>query len=371
MSAEPLADPTFFPIDDLLPRFAAASARCDGDDGFVAENVELLTERHFLEALVPAEVGGGGVAHAGVCDTLRRIAQVCPSTALCLAMHQHLVSAAVWRFRRDRSTEPLLRRVAAEHLLLVSTGANDWLESNGTLTPAEGGYLLNGAKPFASGSVAGSLAVTSARLEHDGGADVLHFAVPLGAEGVSIAPDWKAMGMRGTGSNTLVFRNVFIPERAITLRRPAGAYHPVWSVILTVALPLVMSVYVGVAERAAAIARELARPEETAFTSLGLMFDALTAARLAVSRMIAICADFAHTPTLESLNETIACKTLAAREAVACVDHAIAAVGGRAYFRSNGLERLARDVRASAFHPLQELKQARMSGRILLGLDPV
>lgn len=371
MSADPAALSPVDLIDDLLPTLAARSESCDGDDAFVQESVTALAERHFLEALVPPELGGAGLRHSEVADILRRIAHVCPSTALCLSMHQHLVAAAVFRWRKDSSTEPLLKRVAGEHLLLVSTGGNDWLESNGTLTPVEGGYRLNAAKPFASGSPAGNLAVTSARLEQGDGVEVLHFAVPFSAEGVSLREDWKAMGMRGTGSHTLVFQNVFIPEGAISLRRKAGEFHPVWNVVLTVALPLIMSVYTGVAERATEIARDLSRPDEATFTSLGLMFDALTATRLATNRMIALCNDLDFAPSFEITNEVIACKTIASREAVHCIDHAIAAVGGRAYFRSNGLERLARDIRAAAFHPLQELKQARMSGRVLLGLEPV
>jgi alkylation response protein AidB-like acyl-CoA dehydrogenase len=366
MSAEPMTG-TNPSIDDLLPLLAEASERCDATDAFVETSVQALADRHFLEALVPVELGGAGERHATVANLLRRIAHACPSTALSLSMHQHLVAAAVWRWRRDRSTQPLLKRVASEHLLLVSTGGKDWLESNGTLTPVDGGYHLNAVKPFASGSPAGKLVVTSARLEKE----VLHFAVPLSADGVSLRSDWKAMGMRGTGSNTIVFENVFVPEGAITLRREAGKFHPVWSVVLTVALPLIMSVYVGVAERAAEIARQMTAPDDASLVSLGLMFDSLTAARLAVNRMIAICNDFDFAPAIEATNEVIACKTIAAREAVQCVDHAIAAVGGRAYYRSHGLERLARDIRAAAFHPLPELKQATMSGRILLGLDPV
>lgn len=358
-------------IDDLLPLLSAESSRIDGDDAFAAAGLRALAERGFPSALVPAELGGGSATHGDVCDALRRIAHASPSAALTLAMHQHLVAAAVWRWRRDGATAPFLTRVASEGLLLVSTGANDWLESSGTLVETEGGYRLNATKPFASGSPVGNLVVTSARLESGSAPEVLHFAVSLTAEGVTVRDDWKAMGMRGTGSNTIVFRDVLIPQAAVTLRRPAGEFHPVWGVILTVALPLIMSVYLGIAERAAAIARELARPDEASLSGLGNMYGSLVTTRLAVEKMIALCDDFRSIPTLESVNETIACKTIAAREAVQCVDRAMAAVGGRSYYRDNHLERLARDVRAAVFHPLQELRQARMSGRILLGLDPV
>src|SRR3546814_4291772 len=65
--------------------------------------------------------------------------------------------------------------------------------------------------------------------------------------------------MRATGSGTVKLDGVFVPEAAVALRRPSGAFHPAFAVILTVAMPIVTSVYLGVAEAAAAIARERAR----------------------------------------------------------------------------------------------------------------
>jgi alkylation response protein AidB-like acyl-CoA dehydrogenase len=46
-------------------------------------------------------------------------------------------------------------------------------------------------------------------------------------------------------------------------------------------------------------------------------------------------------------------------------------VGGGAFFRSLGLERLLRDVHGALFHPLQEKRQHLFTGRLALGLDPV
>jgi len=37
--------------------------------------------------------------------------------------------------------------------------------------------------------------------------------------------------------------------------------------------------------------------------------------------------------------------------------------------RKTGLERIFRDVQAARYHPLQEKAQARLAGRLALGLD--
>ncbi len=85
---------------------------------------------------------------------------------------------------------------------------------------------------------------------------VLHFAVSMKTKGISVADDWNAMGMRGTGSQTIMFNNVFISDESIALERPRNEFHPVWNVVLTVALPLIMVAYVGIAEKAMEIALE-------------------------------------------------------------------------------------------------------------------
>src|SRR5689334_16160864 len=153
-------------------------------------------------------------------------------------MHQHLVAAALWNYRHGKPGERLLRTVADGEKVLVSTGVADWLSSTGVLERCEGGYLFTGRKVFASGCVAGDVLVTSGQYTDPvAGRQVLHFSVPMSADGVRIDPVWEVMGMRGTGSHTVILDNVFVPEQSITLRRPCGRYHNVWNVILTVALP--------------------------------------------------------------------------------------------------------------------------------------
>lgn len=44
-------------------------------------------------------------------------------------------------------------------------------------------------------------------------------------------------------------------------------------------------------------------------------------------------------------------------------------VGGAALYRNVGLERLFRDVQGARYHPLQEKRQQRFTGRVVLGLD--
>ena len=42
--------------------------------------------------------------------------------------------------------EPLLRRIASEELVLVSSGGSDWLDGSGTLTKSNGTYSFSARK---------------------------------------------------------------------------------------------------------------------------------------------------------------------------------------------------------------------------------
>jgi alkylation response protein AidB-like acyl-CoA dehydrogenase len=362
-------------VRELGPTLAASAAAKDAEGSFAEEAYRLFADRRLFSMAIPEELGGGGASFFQVCDTLRELGTFDGSSALALSMHTHLIAASVWKYRHDKSSEALLRKIAKGQLALVSTGASDWIDSNGTMSRVEGGFRVSARKIFGSGSPAAALMIASARYEDpQDGAQVLHFGVPLSAEGVSSAADWDAHGMRRTGSHTLILENVFVPDQAISLRRPAGQWHPAWSVVLTVAPPIYMSPYVGIAEKAAELARSSARASaEIPYVPLlaGETEVELAATRLAWRALVANANEYDFAPALETANAQLVNKALCARAAVATVEKAMELAGGRGFFRRFGLERLLRDVRAAPYHPLPDKRQQEFSGRLALGRDPI
>ena len=361
-------------LADLTPALAERAARYDASDAFVEESYADLRDAGLFAAMVPEELGGAGLPYSEICGLVRGLGRACGSTALTFSMHQHLVAAAVSNYRRGKPGEKLLRAVAAGKIL-ASTGGGDWLGSSGELVRCDGGYRFSGKKFFSSGCLAADVLVTSARYEDpEEGTQVLHFPVPMNAAGVSIDPVWETLGMRGTGSHTVVLDAVFVPEEAVALRRPADRYHPVWNVVLTVALPLICAAYVGVAEAAAEKARASARRKgDDGLTALlvGEMENELAIAQLALESMVGNASELSGEPTLEQANRSLVRKTIVSEAVKRVADKAMEATGGGGYFRSAGLERMLRDVQACQFHPLHPKRQHRFSGRLAMGLDPV
>lgn len=359
----------------LTPKFAEGKADRDLKGEFVAEHFALLKKHKVFSAMIPEAYGGGGASHSQVAGFIREIAKTSPSTGLTLAMHQHPVAAAVFNDKNGKPGRKLLDRVAADQTILVSTGANDWMESNGEAKRVDGGFLINAYKPFASGSPAGDLLVTSAPYnDPKDGWQVLHFPLPFSAEGVSIGDDWDGMGMRATGSHTVAMKDVFVPEDSIALRRPRYGYHPAYNVIFTVAMPLIMSTYLGIAEKAVELAAARVKErtgDEVAPYLMGELTNLYTTAELAVKDMVAIANDLDFEPSMEKTNAILTRKTIAANAVIATTKKALEASGGPGFFRKFGLEQYVRDAHACQFHPMQEKRQHLFSGRIALGLDPI
>jgi alkylation response protein AidB-like acyl-CoA dehydrogenase len=351
-------------------RFAERADRYDANDTFVAENFAELKERDVLVAGIPVELGGGGASYPELCEMLRILGRYCGSTALTLSMHTHPLATLVWRWRRDPApVERILRRVADERLQLVTSGASDWLNGSGIAVRVEGGWRINARKRFASGSPVGDLLMTTA-VDMVSGPEpvVLHFALPLATAGVMVLDNWHTLGMRGTGSHDVAIVDVYVPEAAVSMRRPPGKWVPQLQLMQIIALPLVLGCYLGVAEamRDRAVAILVKRADTSAVVDIvGEIDTELASARIAHRDMVdAACA---LEPSSDALNRIFTDRTLVGRAVLRVAERAMEAVGGGAFFRAAGLERLFRDIQAVRYHRPQERMQLRYSGELALG----
>jgi alkylation response protein AidB-like acyl-CoA dehydrogenase len=360
----------------LSADFATRAAGHDAGDTFVAENYAKLREAKLFSAPIPADLGGGGASYADHCAIIRTIARGCGSTALAYSMHSHLLQGLVWRHRHGATppAEPLLRRIAKDELVLISSGGSDWLDGSGTLVKENGSYTFSARKIFSSGSPSGDLLLTTGVYDDpDNGPTVLHFGVDLHGPGVKILDNWRTMGMRGTGSNDIVIEGVTVQDASVSVRRPKGKWHQFFNVAVPLIFPLITSAYVGVAEaaREIAVAQAAKRRDEGITQSLiGEMDTELLIAQATLADMVAL-ASTDYTPNVANADLTFKRKTIVARAVVRAGYLAMEAAGGGSFFRALGLERCIRDVQGIRFHPLHEQRQYQFSGRVALGLDPV
>jgi alkylation response protein AidB-like acyl-CoA dehydrogenase len=345
----------------------------DRDGTWVGESYEALRQGGLLTLPVPSELGGMGATISQVAAVDRELARHCGSTALALSMHHHVTAFTAWRWRRDLpGAEATLRRVAGGETVLVSTGGGDFTHPRGAAVKVDGGWCVSGRKQFCSQSPVG--AVMSTMFTYDDperGRRVLNMGIPIG-DGVTVHDNWDALGMRGTGSNDITVENVFVPEERVIADRPYGVLDPPLQVVVSIAMPIVSAVYLGVAEGAAddaiAAVQDSGKADDPLVQrGVGLMRHRLRVAAWALDGALATVGDD-PTPSMDTVAAVMAAKREIALAGVEVTDIAMELAGGSAYRRGSRIERAYRDVRAAKLHPFTPETTLLHAGRVALGL---
>jgi acyl-CoA dehydrogenase len=365
-------------VGEVAARHAAAH---DSDATFVGEAYQAMRDTGYLGLLVPEELGGLGASFRQAAYAQAELARHDGATALAVAMHTYLCGLQSFRHRSGAAdATAALKRVAGEGLVIATSGGSDWLWPTTTAELDDAGNLhVTGRKAFCSQSPqAGVIATCAVVGEPDDGAEVVHFSVPLSADGVRIDETWDTLGMRGTASHDVVMEDVVVPPERITGRRPYGELGgPLVAAALHFA-PIGAATYFGIASGARDVAVAAATGGARGPRSLaelprvqrqvGLMDAKLRGAWWALLGSLDEMGE-EYTPSPALLSTLMVAKRQVVTEAIAVVDLAMELVGGRAYFRKSPLERAFRDVRAGTFHPFSPEVTLSYSGKLALG-DP-
>jgi alkylation response protein AidB-like acyl-CoA dehydrogenase len=341
---------------------------------FVTEAYAAMREHGYLAMPVPEELGGLGATMRQVCYAQAELARHDGATALSAAMHLYLTLVQAFRHRNGApDAEAVLRRVA-DGMVMATSGGSDWLWPTTMAVPDGDGFRVSGRKAFCSQSPEATVVATSAVL----GDEVLHFSVPLAAEGVRIEETWDTLGMRGTASHDVVLEEVLVPAERIVGRRPYGEFGvPLLAAAIHFA-PVGAATYFGIASAARDVAvggagtgsrgqRSLAELPRI-HRQIGLMDAKLRGAWWALLGAVdELGEDYAVSSA--TLATVMIAKRQVVTEAIEVVNLAMDVLGGRSFYRRSPLERAYRDVRAGTFHPLTPEITLNYAGKLALG-DP-
>ena len=202
------------------------------------------------------------------------------------------------------------------------------------------------------------------------GRRVLNMAIPVGAEGVTVADNWNTLGMRGTASNDIDLVDVFVPDDKVLANRPWGVLDPPLQVISSIAFPIVTGAYLGIAEAAydAAVAAASRRASDpTVQRQVGVMRSRLQVATWALNGALALVGDD-PSPSYATVLAVMAAKAEVGRAGLEVCDLAMEVAGWPAFFRGSVIERCYRDIRAVKFHPFTPEDTLLALGRDALGV---
>lgn len=222
-------------------KFAPRAAQIDRDAVFPFENYADMRAAGLLKICVPVAHGGLGADFATYVMVAAEIGRHCGATALTWNMH---VCSTMWagfiadaldmtpeqRAEHERIRAIHFKRVVEEGKVYAQPFSEGGSAAAGkapfgTLAKkVDGGYVVTGRKIFASLSGAADYYGALCTLDKPGATmrDSMYLAVPADAPGVSISGAWDPLGMRGTVSRTLDFKDVFVPDDARLM--PEGLY---------------------------------------------------------------------------------------------------------------------------------------------------
>jgi len=359
--------------DELGPRFAERAERYDRDASFPFENYADLRQAGLLGLCVPERFGGKGADFKTYSLVSATLGKYCGATALTFNMH---ACSTLWpgvladdldmtpgqrdehEQRRAVHFERVVKHgaVYAQPFSEGSAAAAGRAPFGTTAAKVEGGWVVNGKKIFASlaGAADYYVVLCTENKPELSMRDTLYLAVPGKAPGLAVTGDWDPLGMRGTVSRTLVFKDVFVPDEAAMM--PRGVYFQAasrWPHMFTTLSPTYMGIAIAAYEFTVRYLRgEIAgmppvkrRMYPTKQLAVAEMWIRLEQTRALFLRMLA---DARVDPPKDARLRAYATQFSIMENANELCRLAIRTCGGQSMLKSLPLERLYRDSRCGS-----------------------
>jgi alkylation response protein AidB-like acyl-CoA dehydrogenase len=368
--------------------FATRAAEHDLNGSYPFENFQEMQRSGYHFLTIPEELGGLGANIEEFCQAQFFLAQGCASTAMAANMHLMIAGrrADIWRKSRDPNTEAILRRVVNEGITFCAVASDalsggDPRYSAAQATAVEGGYLLSAQYAFATNSVnATNIEFVFTTSGDNGCTELLSTALPADTPGMTVLNDWDTMGMRGTGSNSVKLKDVFIPSSAITRRRLLGELTLGTLNAHAWFAPSVSACSLGIAQAALdSIVKDIKgrrriphqRTMEhfpgSQFQVAEMGIELQTARAMLEKTTHDLSQRLDH--TVDDYVQCLVCKIACTRAAQSVVSKALELIGGAGYSRSRPYERYYRDVCSGAFFPQNKFTALELIGKHILNVD--
>jgi alkylation response protein AidB-like acyl-CoA dehydrogenase len=370
----------------LRPVLERNAERTDADRRLTDEVVQALRETGLCRLMIPTRLGGFQTSIRTYVDVISELGRGCGSTAWVAS----LINVCAW-----------LASLFPERAQRDIWGSNPdaWiagsLAPNGLATPVDGGWRVTGRWPWASGSLHAQWAACGIHMKNAGG-EMVNFGLSLmPMNEATIEDTWFMVGMKGTGSNTIVANDVFVPEHRFLPYPQAftGSYRTeftdetVYRVALVPVTVLILAgSQIGVAR--AALDHVIAKSRSRGIThttfaiqaeSAGFQMQVAEAAMKIDTAMLhaeraaddldRAAAEGSH-PDLTARARVRIDTALAAKYCREAVELLVAAHGTSSLADANRLQRLWRDVHTASHHAITEWQvNLEVYGKALLGVE--
>jgi len=250
-------------VDDLRITVDRSEAQRSLDPSAVA----LLHECGATRLMTPATVGGDETSPRALIEAEREIAQGSPAASWVLMV------CAAHSFIAGRFPEEAHRDVWSTDPGMLIPGVPT---PRGTCRRTDGGYLVEGRWPYASGVDHGEWVMLGCRgVRNEDDEPCRSQLVVIPKQDIAVDDTWFTLGLRGTGSKDVVVDDVFVPDHRAVEMLPAmngllaDVERPLYRLpILPVLSTMLMGTIVGMAERGLELYIEQARGRRDAYSGM-------------------------------------------------------------------------------------------------------
>jgi len=270
---------------------AAEAEDVDRQARFPKAAIDAARDQKLLGAQIPHEFGGYGASIFDVTDMCYTLGRACSSTAMIFAMHQTKVACLVRHGTGSGWHEKLMRRVAAEQMLLASStteGQNGGNIRSSAAAVEHAGTeisLVRNATVISYGAQADGIVTIARRASDAAASDQVLLALTKDNYTLERSLEWETLGMRGTCSAGFELKATAAAEQVFP-----EAYDKIHAQTMTPVAHLCWSsVWAGIA--AAAVDRAQLFIRKAARGSGGQMPPAaahFTAARMSLTKLRAV-----------------------------------------------------------------------------------
>jgi len=184
-------------------------------DEFPGELIPPMAELGLFGLVTPPEYGGSNLGHLARMVAVEEVSRVSAAAGICLQVH-HMEVAALVDFGTAEQKARYLPRLTDGGLIgtcaiTEPTGGSDLLGMASTARPTPEGYLLNGRKCFITNAHQSGAPMVVAKTA-EGPRGLSAFIIEKETEGFSPGRHERKMGLRGSDTGELVFKDCLVPR---------------------------------------------------------------------------------------------------------------------------------------------------------------
>ncbi len=185
---------------------------------FPAQLIRQMGDLGILGLVTAPEHGGSNLGYLARTVAVEEVSRVSAAAGISLQVH-HMGTAALGDFgsaEQKRKYLPGLCRGDSLGTCAITepTGGSDLLGMASTAQPAPGGYLINGRKCFITNCHLSDAIVMVAKTS-EGPKGISAFVVEKGTPGFSAGRHERKMGLRGSDTGELIFRDCHVPKDSL------------------------------------------------------------------------------------------------------------------------------------------------------------